>query len=190
MTNNITAVGGTRALLAALPVATRAMNAEKSSGGRSRERTSGRKPHRIHEDAAQAHGLSSGPRAARRGRRVWNRRHERSDETDFPVPPPRCNSRRRVSRRAPSRRIDVVAMSGHPTRSSRVPIRRAMEVCRPRRPPRASSRLTKTRRATSAITCEFAERTLRRARLESILRDGAEERGEARVPSRKTIGGS
>ena len=136
VTSNITAVGGlTIALLAALPVATRAMNAEKSSGGRSRVRTSGRKPHRIHEDAAQAHGLSSRPRAARRGRRVWNRRHERSDDTDSPVPPPRWYSRRRVARRAPSRRIDVVVMSGHPTRSSRVPIRRAVEVCRPRRPP-------------------------------------------------------
>ena len=30
--------------------------------------------------------------------------------------------------------------------------------------------------------------TLRRARLDSILRDGAEERGDARVPSRGTVG--
>ena len=55
MTSNITAVVGlTRALLAALPVATRAMNPEKSSGGRSRVRTSGQKPHLVQEDAAQA----------------------------------------------------------------------------------------------------------------------------------------
>ena len=136
VTSNITTVGGlARPILAGLPGATRAMIAKKSSRGRSRMRTSGRKPHRIREDAAQEHGLSPGPRAARRGRRVWNRRHERSDETDSPAPPPRWTSRRRVARRAPSRRIDVVVMSGHPTRSSRVPIRRAVEVCRPRRPP-------------------------------------------------------
>ena len=98
-------------------------------------RTSGQKPHLVQEDAAQAHGLSPGPRAARRGRRVWNRRHERSYETDSAVPPPRWNSRRHVARRAPSRRIDIVVMSGHPTRTSRAQIRRAVELCRPRRPP-------------------------------------------------------
>ena len=128
---------------------------EQHIEGRWRVRTSGQKPHLVQEDAAQAHGLSPGPRAARRGQRVWNRRHERSYETDSAVPPPRWNSRRRVARRAPSRRIDVVATGGHPTRTSRAQIRRAVEVCRPRRPPRASSRRTKTRRATSAITCEF-----------------------------------
>ena len=190
VTSNITTVDRlARPILAGLPVATRVMNAVKSSRGRSRVRTSGQKPHRIHEDAAQAHRLSPGPRAARRGRRVTNNRRERSYETDSAVPPPRWNSRRRVARRASPRRIDVVAMSGHPTRSSRAQIRRAVEVCRPRRPPRASSRRTKTRRATSAITCAFSRSTLRRARLQSILRDGAEERGEARVPSRDAFDG-
>ena len=136
VTENITTVGKlARPILAGLPVATRAMIAEKSSRGRSRMRTSGQKPHRIHEDAAQAHRLSSGPRAARRGRRVWNRRHERSDDTGSPVPPPRSNSRRRVARRASPRQIDVFATGGHPTRTSRAQIRRAVEVCPPRRPP-------------------------------------------------------
>ena len=163
---------------------------EQHIEGRSRVRASGRKRHRVHEDAAQAHGLSPGPRAARRGRRVWNRRHERSDETDSAVPPPRWNSRRRVARRAPSRRIDVVATGGHPTRSSRAQIRRAGEVCPPRRPPERRRGDENASRHVSNHVRIFSYITLRRARLQSILRDGAEERGEARVPSRKTIGGS
>ena len=190
VTSNITTAGRlARALLAGLPGATRAMIAESSTSRGDRgcaprgesaiastktpRRRTGCHPGRVPRDAVEGLRIVGGSDPAR------------------PIPPShrpagtRVDASRDAHLRASStssRRVDI-----RPDRLA--PKSDARWRCVRRGAPRASSRRTKTCRATSAITCAFSRSTLRRASLQSNLRDGAEERGEARVPSRDAFDG-
>ena len=190
VTSNFTTVGGlARPILAGLPGATRAMNAESSTSRGDRgcalrvisliastktpRRRTGCHPGLVPRDAVEGLRIVGGSDPAR------------------PIPPShrpagtRVDASRDAHLRASStssRRVDI-----RPDRLA--PKSDARWRCVRRGAPRASSRRTKTCRATSAITCAFSRSTLRRASLQSNLRDGAEERGEARVPSRDAFDG-